>query len=141
MNSRIIIPLILLAVIITSVIGCGEDPVVVAQEVARDWTNTSVSEISEDIGAFSTGNIPLLKDVAASIVEGAIRDDLTWSYGKPQRLSDDIYLVVATASSDFDIFLIGSYTVSMDYRLEIDTKYKKVLDAPFDIDSFSISKN
>ena len=135
--KNILVFLVVGVCLVTFLTGCGgEDPVAVASRVAQDWTEQSVSEISEDIGEMVTLNIPVLRSIASSVIESSVRDALDWRLSTPSKIAENRYKVFATVTAQFSVILLGTYTISADYELYIDTKNERVIDATLDLGSF-----
>ena len=53
--------------------------------MAKDWTKLNVSEVASLLGDWVTGDTPLLRELAASIINDKINENITWIYSKPHK--------------------------------------------------------
>ncbi len=121
--------------------GCtARDPAAIAIEVAEKWASENIDTVSKDLTAGVVKDNLLLKTVAAAAVEKEINQRIAWKYSTPEEIGTDLYGVVATAYSDVEIPVMGTYRISLNYNLEIDTANKQVLSAAADISSLSFKK-
>ena len=111
--------------------GCGEDKKAIAAEAARAWTNNSVNQVSDAVAEVVIGEEPIFTPLASGALAGLIRQNLSWDYSAPERISDDRYSIIATAKADVKIETLPlvdkSYVVSLPFNLDIDTDAKSVL--------------
>lgn len=111
--------------------GCGEDKNAIAAEVARGWTNSSISDISDAVAEMVIDEEPIVARLAAAALAGLIRENLSWDYSEPERISEDRYSVIATATADVKIEIPPLadklYVVSLPFNLEVDTDARSVL--------------
>jgi len=139
-----IIMLIILGLTLSAVSCDSENPEDVALQVAHDWTQDSVDEVASDIGSQMTGNLPVLEDIAASVIEEQIREGVSWNYSTPVKKSDGRYEVVAEAVVEVEITVpllwTKTYDVSVDYELEVDTDSRRVVDSHLDLSSLRINE-
>ena len=109
--------------------ACG-GPKDVALQVAQDWTDDSMEQIASESAELLVGEVPLLKDLAASAIEGQIREKVSWGFATPIEKGNDRYEVVATASVAIDVDLPllpdKSYDASLDFSLQVDVNEAKV---------------
>lgn len=123
--------------------GGGEDPQEVAERVAREWTVTSVEEISLRVIDALIADNPILEQIAASQVADQIKQRVSWTYSTPTKENDDRYQVVATANMPVDIslaFFQRSYDISLAFNLTIDTKEEQVINWAPDLGSLSLEE-
>jgi hypothetical protein len=143
-HKKTIFTIIISLIVITAVImlsGCaGKDPSVIAVEVSREWAADNVDSVSKSIAGLVANNSPLFKTIVAKTIEKNINDRLAWKFSDPRKVAEDRYEVVATAYTDIDLSIVGSYTTSIDYNLTIDTKNKEVVTADMDPGSFTMTK-
>jgi len=119
-----------------------ETPEQIAAKVAREWTSESIDRISDAIAQPVTGGIPGLSAIASSVISSQIRQRITWEYSEP-RESGDLYEVIATASAPIEVNILiiqKRYTVSLSFRLLIDTKAKRVDSWTPDLKSFKFTE-
>lgn len=136
-----IVQALIVITLICMVFGCSpKDPAEIASKVARDWTANNLDGVSKGIAGQVAGNNPLLETTIATIMSNEIKQRITWEYSQPNKLDEDKYRVIATASTQIEITLLGNYKVSLNYNLEIDTKNKRVLSADMDPGSFAMTK-
>ena len=55
-------------------------------------------------------------------------------------MAEDRYEVTATAYTDTELSLLGTYEISLDYDLTIDTGNRQVLNADVDVSSFRLTE-
>ncbi len=127
--------------LLTLALACGSKPEDVAAQVARDWTSSSMVTVSDTLVAAAVGDTPILKQVAASVINHQVRKNVKWDYSRPSKVSTDRYTVIATASAPIEIKVLvlqQSYKLSAEFPLTVDTKNKKVLD--WKLGAFHFSK-
>ena len=116
---------LLLPVFGIAVAACsGADPEQVATEVAQQWTESSIDEVSRLLGEVVTGGTPVLERITESVIGMHIRERVQWSLSTPSKVAEDRYEVVASTRVPIDINLVAlewSSVVSVDLELSIDT--------------------
>ena len=145
MNNRIIAIRIVFVLLLLSVIsvlwGCTpKAPAVIATQVAKEWSADNVKDVSKNIVDLISGDNPLVEMAVAMAIENQINQKIAWEYSEPRKLGEDQYEVIATAYTSIDVPLFGSYKISLNYDLKIDTQHKQVISADTDISSFVFSK-
>ena len=119
--------------------GDGEDREVIAADVAREWVGSNTKLISDAAVELIVADKPALAHVIGAVVADQARDQLSWTYSVPRKLSEDRYMVVATTAAGVEVNLptVGKkvYSVSVPFDLEIDTGTRTVLDWSVDFDS------
>jgi hypothetical protein len=121
--------------------GCaGKDPSVIAVEVSREWAANNVDSVSKSIASLIAKDSPIFKTIVAKTIEKDINDRLAWKFSEPRKVTEDLYEVVATAYTEIDLSILGTYLASIDYNLTIDTKNKVVITADIDPSSFSLTR-
>lgn len=142
-KGTIFTTIILLIVIVTVIMlpGCaGKDPSVIASEVAREWAADNVDSVSKNIASLIAKDSPIFKTIVAKTIEKDINDRLAWKFSEPRKTAEDRYEVVATAYTEIDLSIVGTYLASIDYDLTIDTKNKIVITADMEPSSFSLTR-
>lgn len=117
-----------------------KDPAVIAGKVAKEWSANNVDNVSSSIGDLIAGDNPLIKIAMVTVIKNEIKQRIAWEYSEPRKLGEDQYEVIATAYSGVEVPLLGSYKVSLDYNLKIDTGRKQVISADMDASSFALSQ-
>jgi len=131
---------LLFAVTFTAVsCGSGEDRAQIATEVANEWVEDNIDNASEAIAEALTlapilgdflDAVPAAKALVADAVADQVRDNLDWTFSTPSPQDDVIYRVTATAGLDVEIdppiLAARTYTVSLPFRLLIDTDARTV---------------
>lgn len=139
MKKLALLAAIALAVALTVVsCGSGEDRAAIATEVANEWVGGNIDNVSEAIAEALTlapalgdflAAVPAAKVLVADAVADQIRDKIDWTFSTPSP-QDDIYRVTATAGLDIEIdppiLAARTYTVSLPFRLFIDTDARTV---------------
>ena len=142
--SRFLLPAALITVLLFSMQACGgKSSEEVATQVAQDWTSSNVSQVASLLGELVTGDIPILRNLAAAIINDQINENITGTYSNPGKVGEDRYDVVATASSQISVNLLllqRVYRLSGNFVLIVDTEKKQVQDWELDIGSFRITE-
>lgn len=109
----------------------GEDKKAIATEVAKEWTNTTINEVSDTAAELIIGEEPIVAQLAGGALAGLIRENITWEYAEPERKSDDRYAITVTATADVkvEIPLVADkrYVVSVPFNLDVDTDSRAVV--------------
>lgn len=129
-----------------AVVACsGGDPEEVATEVAHQWIDSSVEEVSEILAELLTSGTPVLNQLAGSLIEGQIRERVQWTLSTPSKVAEDRYKIVASARVpiDIDALIKWNSVVSLDFSLSINTAQREVVSwfpdsASFDVQSGSV---
>ena len=112
-----------------------------AKNLVSDWERSQISNITKDIVKIIPDKALFLRDIASSSLTGLINKNLTFSTGEPEEISRNLYSVTDTARVKVGpgIPLIGKqFTVSINYKLKIDVKEKKIVETKLDISSLKI---
>ena len=138
--SRIAI-LTLLAVL-TLGIGCSStrDPAEIATELGQDYINDNIDYFSEQIAGVITDQNPILREIGGELIEDEVHENVNWTFSQPTAFADDVYQLVATAKTDFEVGVaVLKYTVVMavPVDLTIDVVSERV-DADIDISGAQI---
>jgi len=107
-----------------------EDPAEVAFELAREWTRSSINNVSHMLGLAVTEGTPVLDKVASSLIENQIKQKVEWTYSDPENSSEDKYRVIATGSAPLEVGLLTikwRATASAEFELLIDTSVNELL--------------
>lgn len=142
MKKLAVLAALLLAVALTVVsCGSGEDRAQIATDVANEWVEDNIDNVSEAIAEALTlapvlgdflDAVPAAKALVADAVAEQVRDKIDWTFSKPSPQDDALYLVTATAGLDVEIdppvLAARTYTVSLPFRLLIDTDARTVED-------------
>jgi hypothetical protein len=133
---------IILFITVVSVLCCcaPKDPAEIANKLAQEWASNNVDSVSSSIANLVANNNPLVEKAITMVIAKEINQRIAWEYSQPQKLAEQQYKVVATASSAIELPLLGSYKVSVNYNLEIDIKQKQVTSANIDAGSFAMRK-
>ena len=126
------------------VVSCaGRSPRTVAREVAKDWTSTRVHDAAQTFLGLMRANELALLAVAGELITDQIEERVDWSYSAPIRLEDNIYGVVVTAATGFEVDLAvlqKSYQLSMSFNLTIDTDEEKLMTWMPDVESLTVEE-
>jgi len=134
---------VFLCIIVTSMFCCccaPKDPASIASKVAEEWASNNVDGVSRSIAGLVANSNPLIETAIAMTIAKRINQRIAWEYSPPHKLAEDRYEVVTTAYSEIELPLLGSYRVSLNYNLEIDTDLKQVIGTNMDASSFAMSK-
>jgi len=133
---------IFLFITIISVFFCctPEEPAEIASTLAKEWTLKNVDSVSRSIAGLVANSNPLIETAITMVIAKEINQRITWQYSQPEKLAEERYRVVITASSKMEIPLLGSYKVSVNYNLEIDTRSRQVTSANIDAGSFAMGR-
>ena len=107
-----------------------QDPAEVALELAREWTRSSIDNVSRMLGLAVTEGTPVLQNVASSLIGSQIKQKVEWTYSDPENLAGDEYRVIATGSAPLDVGLLTlkwRSTASADFELLVDTSERQLL--------------
>lgn len=107
-----------------------EDPADVALKVAKEWTRSSIDNVSNMLGLAVTAGTPALHNVASSLIGNQVKKKVEWTYSDPENLSADNYRVIATSSAPLEVGLLTlkwRSTASADFELSIDTSERQIL--------------
>jgi len=139
----LIIPLLVALALVTLLTSASAapNPKQLAESVARDWADGSISQVADQLGRAATLNVPLLRTVAGQLIEDKIEDRLIWSFSTPRRVGESPYQyeVRATAGAPFAIDVLNrrlAFTISGDFILQVDTQKQTVTESRFDPGSF-----
>jgi hypothetical protein len=89
----------------------------------------------------ATARVPMLRDMAKSLVEDQIRQRVDWTYSSPMKVGDNMYQVTAIAGMEFNVEVLivrKTFGVSVAYVLTIDTQAEEVVNSALDMASFTI---
>lgn len=110
--------------------GSGDDGKAVAAEVAANWVDSSVEQVSETVAELIISEEPAMANLAAGALSGLIREGLSWTYSEPVRLREDRYQVTATAAADVTVKIPllddRRYVGTVPFNLEVDTNARVV---------------
>ena len=118
-----------------------KNPCVNVESAVENWVHDNVDEISEELGALVTGNIPLARDIAAKAIETAL---LAWMEFSIEHLESIDGKCLAGVKLEFPlelkIPLVGTkgYRVSVEYDLIIEGG--EVTDSDIDLSSFEMTE-
>ena len=122
--------------------GTGEDEEAVAIEVATNWVDSNISELSEAVADLVLDEEPALASLAAGGLAGLIRENVSWTYSEPVRLRESRYRVTATAVADATIKIPllddRRYVATVPFNLEVDTDARDVVSWLPDLGSVSV---
>ena len=129
---RIIVGLLLAGVACAGVVvsaACSNQEGV-ATRVATDWVTESAEAVTEEFVRLTTGDIPLVGQLARSVLEDQLRDSVTWEFSTPECASDDECDLIATATVrvGFSLPFEGNkvYAASLPFDLRVDTERREV---------------
>ena len=101
-----------------------------ALKVAKEWTRSSIDNVSSTLGLAVTEGTPVLQNVASSLIGNQIKQKVEWTYSDPEDSGGDIYRVIASGSAPIEVglrTLKWRSTASADFELSIDTSERQVL--------------
>ena len=141
-----------LAVALTVVsCGSGEDRAAIATGVANEWVEDNIDNVSEAIAEALTlapvlgdflDAVPAAKALVADAVADQVRDKIDWTFSMPSPQGEVMYRVTATAGLDVEIdppiLAARTYTVSLPFRLLIDTDARTVQEWSADFGSAGV---
>lgn len=122
----------------------SESPEQIALKAAKKWADDNVGKIASFAAERLVADQPVLAKVAASLIENQIKDKVQWSFSAPVKKADGRYEVVAKATAPVNIkvplVVDKAYDISVDYKLDVDTKAAKVVESRLDPTSLSIKQ-
>ena len=132
---------VFLFIAIVSIFCCcaPKDPADIASKLAQDWASSNINSISRSIAGLVSKNNPLIETAVTMAIDNQINKKIVWVYSEPQKLAEGHYSVMATAYSPIELHLLGNYRISINYKLEIDTKLEKVIAANIDAGYFAMT--
>lgn len=105
-------------------------PESVASRVATDWVTDNEAVVTEEFVRLSIGEVPFVSQLARSVLEHQIRDNVTWEFSGAECASDDECELTATAVVHLDISLPFDgdkvFVVSLPFDLRVDTERQEV---------------
>lgn len=139
-NSPSLLILGLLACLL--LIACGKSDEEIASEVAQEWTESSFRAL-EDTFSILMGGVPVLSQVASSMIMDQIEEKVVWQLEPAECRGDNNCSVVAHASADLDVNLPmvvnDTVSVGLPFILQIDTSDKEVDTWTPDFDRATVS--
>ncbi len=115
----------------------------IATAVAREWSDSSIDDISELAVGLLVGNAPIVTQMGGSALADRIRDNVAWSYSTPYCPQEGQCSVTATARADLDIniplVMNETATIELPFVLDVDTGEELVTNWDADIASASVS--
>ena len=135
------ISIIIFIIALPVIPGCSQkDPAIIATEVAKEWASQNIDTVSKSIAGLIVSESPLFTKIVATTIENKINQNISWEFSEPQKMAEDRYEVTATAYTDTELSLLGTYEISLDYDLTIDTGNRQVLNADVDVSSFRLTE-
>ncbi len=101
-----------------------------ALKVAKEWTRSSIDNVSSTLGLAVMEGTPVLQNVASSLIGNQIKQKVEWTYSDPEDSGGDSYRVIASGSAPIEVglrTLKWRSTASADFELSIDTSERQVL--------------
>ena len=139
-NTRYVVIAMVLMVIF--VLGCQKSSEEIATEVADEWTESSFDAM-EDVLSYFLGSVPVLSRIASSAIMDQLQEKVVWNIQTPQCREDGFCTVFVNADADVDVYIPlvidDTASISMPFRLFIDTGSKEVDNWRADFDRASIS--
>ena len=146
------VALVLLLAILLQSAGCGGETTDTTdsegvpgteeclESAVETWINSYLGEISEEIGALVTGDLPIARDVAAGAVKKALLAYLEWEVVEVEELEggqEQIARVRLTFPLELKLVVISEeHRIQVDYVLRV--RDCTVSDSYLDLDSFHI---
>ena len=113
----------------------------IALDVTREWTTTSVDNISNAVAGLLVGQVPILKGRVAGALGDQIRNRVTWTSAWPS--CSGTYRrceVLVTARADIRVPVINqTATVAVPFDLNVDAGDQRVVDWDLNVGSASVS--
>ena len=124
---KIAIALTLICVALSASLACSsksqEDTAI---EVAQEWTDDSIENVSDDVVQLLLGQFPSIGGIAGDILADQVKEMVDWDYQAIGSEGDNTYRIVATASVSLEISLPvvedREYEISLPFDLWVDTK-------------------
>ena len=114
----------------------------VASRVATDWVTGSAAVVTEEFVRLTTGEVPFVSQLARSVLEDQLQDNITWEFSQAECAPDDECELTATAVVRIDISLPFDgdkvYVVSLPFNLRVDTEQREVTRWAPDVPAASI---
>ena len=114
----------------------------IADSVAREWTSTSINDVSELVIGMVVGNAPIVAKVGGDLLTDKIRDAVSWSYSPADCPREGWCVVTTTATARFNVYvpflLDDTVTVKVPFSLKIDTGERHVENWAMDVRSASV---
>jgi len=142
-----------LLVILLIAVGCDswetepsreENPCANIERAVDDWIDDNVEELSEEIGALVTGDLPLVRDIAAGAIKIALLAWLEFSIENVEPVKGTercLARVRLEFPLELSIPLVGTigYRVSVDYDITVEDG--EVIDSDIDLSSFEMTES
>lgn len=102
----------------------------VASRVATEWVTDSEAVVTEEFVRLTIGEVPFVSQLARSVLEDQIQDNITWEFSQAECASDNECELLATAVVPIDVSLPFDrdkiYVVSLPFDLRVDTERREV---------------
>ena len=102
----------------------------VASRVATEWVTDSEAVVTEEFVRLTIGEVPFVSQLARSVLEDQVRDNVTWEFTEAECASGDECELTATAIVHLDISLPFDgdkiFVVSLPFDLRVDTERQEV---------------
>lgn len=102
----------------------------VASRVATEWVTDNAEIVTEEFVRLTTGEVPFVGQLARSVLEDQIQDNITWEFSQAECASDNECELLATAVVPIDVSLPFDgdkiYVVSLPFDLRVDTERREV---------------
>lgn len=115
----------------------------VVADLAKEWSRTSIDEVSDAVISLLVGQIPFVGSIASNILSEQIQQNVRWGYSNPNCRNNTACNLTATARSDIDInipnILNTTVSVVLPFSLTIDAVNKRVTNWNAVLESASVS--
>ena len=119
------------------------NPEQVVADLAKEWSRTSIDEVSDAVISLLVGQIPFVGSIASNILSEQIQQNVRWGYSNPNCRNNTACNLTATARSDIDInipnILNTTVSVVLPFSLTIDAVNKRVTNWNAVLESASVS--
>lgn len=114
----------------------------IAIQVAKEWTSDSdtIIAIADEIADLALENIPGVTSLLLPIIKEQVVEGVSWTYSTAVKTGENRYKVTAKSTLTLDLSLLGSYGISVDFPLTVDTVQREVDTWTVDAGSFDFSK-
>lgn len=124
-----VVAVLLLVVALVAVIVLANRPgrPTTAEQIASGWVVNNTSQIADQVTAGAMWEIPLERSVLYDKVLEQVADSNTWAYQPPEKVTEGIYRVQATAAFAIPMTMpMDSYSITAVYVLTIDINQGRV---------------
>ena len=148
--KRLLPVVALLALATLTLVACDSQPKATPVELAEQYVNANIEQLSNELAAYAVRDLPVAKDVLGEYVERQVQEAVDWRYAETENLGDDQYVVTATASvvvpvdvqvESLGTRITGQINISMPFDIAVDHEAQIVRDAQPNYDGATVNAN